>query len=258
MLLLKLALAPTLILVASLAGRRWGVLVAGWIAGFPLTSGPVSIFLAVEQDLAFAAEAAAATLVGVIAMVSFCLTYARLALWTGALASLAGAIVVMLAAAGLLSLLDPGLPATVALLAATIALSLATIPHAPAAAAGAAPPWWDIPARMAVAAGLVVGLTEFADRLGPGLSGLLSPIPIFASVLAVFTHRQQGGKADCDICPCDDRLRPDQYDGTRPRSPSPGLAPSSLSRETTLTTTLPANPCLISCSSSASVFSACW
>ena len=92
MLLLKLALSPTLILVASLAARRWGVLVAGWIAGFPLTSGPVSIFLAVEQSPSFARLAAEATLVGVVAMTGFCFAYARLAPRHGVVASLLGAI----------------------------------------------------------------------------------------------------------------------------------------------------------------------
>ena len=199
MLLLKLALSPALILIASLTARRWGVLVAGWIAGFPLTSGPVSIFLAVEQSPGFAATAAEATLVGVIAMVAFCLAYATLAPRQGVAVSLAGALVAMLATTTLLLALDPSLPATLVLLLATTILSLAAIPRVPLAAPSGDPPWWDIPARMAVAVGLVVGLTEFADLLGPELSGLISPIPIFASVLAVFTHRHDGGSAAAEL-----------------------------------------------------------
>lgn len=199
MLALKLALSPTLILIASLAARRWGVLVAGWIAGFPLTSGPVSIFLAVEQSHDFAAAAARGTLVGVVAMVAFCLAYARLAPAHGSAVSLTGGLVCLLAAAAALIVLEPSLPATLGLLAATILASLAAIRRVAVRPAQAAPPWWDIPARMAVAAGLVVGLTEFADRLGPELSGLISPVPVFASVLAVFTHRQQGGQAAAEL-----------------------------------------------------------
>ena len=34
-----------------------------------------------------------------------------------------------------------------------------------------------------------------AGFLGPHLSGLLAPLPIFAGVLAVFTHLQEGGAA---------------------------------------------------------------
>ncbi len=199
MLLLKLALSPTLILIASLAARRWGVLVAGWIAGFPLTSGPVSIFLAVEQSPAFARTAAEATLVGVIAMTSFCLAYATLAPRRGIALSLTAATVTLLLVTATLLALAPSLPMTLAFLLATTMGSLAAIPRKPLDAPSGDPPWWDIPARMAVAVGLVVGLTEFAGLLGPELSGLISPIPIFASVLAVFTHRHDGGDAAAEL-----------------------------------------------------------
>ncbi len=199
MLLLKLALSPTLILIASLAARRWGVLVAGWIAGFPLTSGPVSIFLAVEQSPAFARTAAQATLVGVVAMTVFCLAYAKLSPRHGIALSLVGAVAALLGTTAVLLALAPSLPVTLALLLGTTLGSLAAIPRRPLDAPVGDPPWWDIPARMAVAVGLVVGLTEFAGLLGPELSGLISPIPIFASVLAVFTHRHDGGNAAAEL-----------------------------------------------------------
>ena len=53
--LLKLVARPALILLASLAGRRWGETVGGWFVGLPLTSGPVVFFLALEQGIGFAA-----------------------------------------------------------------------------------------------------------------------------------------------------------------------------------------------------------
>ncbi|HET7343490.1 MAG TPA: hypothetical protein VFL90_18640, partial [Methylomirabilota bacterium] len=56
-LLLKLAATPLLIAGASLAGRRWGPAVGGWLVGLPLTSGPVAVFLALEHGAAFAAAA---------------------------------------------------------------------------------------------------------------------------------------------------------------------------------------------------------
>ena len=44
-----LILNLALIRAASLAGRRWGESVSGWLPGLPLTSGPVCLFLALEQ-----------------------------------------------------------------------------------------------------------------------------------------------------------------------------------------------------------------
>src|SRR6059036_3322561 len=82
--LVKLLLTPGLIAVATLLERRWGPAVGGAIAGLPLTSAPVSLFLALEQGPAFAAAAAVATLLGLLAQGALCLAYswtARRAPW---------------------------------------------------------------------------------------------------------------------------------------------------------------------------------
>jgi uncharacterized membrane protein (GlpM family) len=45
---------------------------------------------------------------------------------------------------------------------------------------------------MVVATVFVVLLTAVAPVLGPYLSGLLSPFPLFGAVLVVFVHRSEG------------------------------------------------------------------
>jgi hypothetical protein len=89
----KLILTPLLIAAASLAQRRWGGVVGGVIAGLPLTSAPVSAFLAIEHGPQFAARAATGTLLGVTAMSAFCVGYAKLSekrpWWSSALVGLA-------------------------------------------------------------------------------------------------------------------------------------------------------------------------
>jgi len=57
------------------------------------------------------------------------------------------------------------------------------------------PPRWDLPLRMFVAATLVFALTSAAARLGPALSGLLTPFPVATAIIAGFTHAQQGTAA---------------------------------------------------------------
>ena len=76
---LKLVLTPALIGAVSLAGRRWGLGVSGWLVGFPLTSGPVAFFLALDQGVGFAAAAAVGSMTGAGAQAAFCLLYGRLA-----------------------------------------------------------------------------------------------------------------------------------------------------------------------------------
>src|SRR5260370_3126744 len=57
------------------------------------------------------------------------------------------------------------------------------------------PPQWETLLRMFVATAFVVGLTAIAAFLGPQLSGLLTPFPVFASILGVFTHHFQDAAA---------------------------------------------------------------
>jgi hypothetical protein len=45
---------------------------------------------------------------------------------------------------------------------------------------------------MAAAAALVFALTTAAERLGPSLSGLLTPFPVAIAIIAAFTHTQRG------------------------------------------------------------------
>src|SRR5947209_19554358 len=97
LLLAKLLLTPLLIAAVTLAGRRWGPAVGGAIAGLPLTSGPVSVFLALDQGSAFAATAAAGTLLGLLSQAAFCLVYGWIGRWAGWPASAALAVSAFLA-----------------------------------------------------------------------------------------------------------------------------------------------------------------
>lgn len=53
-LLFKIFITPILITTVTLAGRYWGAVVSGLIMGLPLTSAPISFFLALEYGPEFA------------------------------------------------------------------------------------------------------------------------------------------------------------------------------------------------------------
>jgi hypothetical protein len=59
----------------------------------------------------------------------------------------------------------------------------------------AEPSSWDLSFRMIAATGIVLLITGIAEHIGPTWSGLLSPFPVFASVMAVFSHRTAGPSA---------------------------------------------------------------
>ncbi|HWN93253.1 MAG TPA: hypothetical protein VNQ15_17650 [Verrucomicrobiae bacterium] len=101
LLLLKIIVVPTLIISVTLAGRRWGPRVEGVLASFPLVAGPVLFFLATEQGEVFAAKAARATLVSLIAVAASGLAYAWACLrapWWASLAASWGSFVLLILA----------------------------------------------------------------------------------------------------------------------------------------------------------------
>lgn len=195
LLLLKMTLTPLLIAVATLTARRWGPAVGGWLAGLPLTSGPVSVFLAVEQAPAFAASAARGTLLGLIAVAFFCVAYARSAkssAWVGPTTLGLGFYSLVTWAVSLSSF---SLLVSTLLVLPVLGFALMVL-GVPAFVAPSVPaPRWDLPVRMATATAMVLLITGAASFLGPKWSGLLSPFPVFACVMAIFSHKNGGSGA---------------------------------------------------------------
>src|SRR5262245_5315529 len=171
---LKVVLTPALIGAASLAGRRWGPAVSGWLVGLPFTSGPVALFLALDQGPGFAASVATGTLLGTAAQAAFAIAYARVAPRAAWPASVAVGAVAFFAVGLALRRLAPPLAAAALIALAVLVAALAMMPRSAAAAGPAvARPAWDLPARMILATAIVLALTTLAPALGPLLTGLL-------------------------------------------------------------------------------------
>jgi hypothetical protein len=192
-LLVKLFLAPSFVVGASMTARRFGPRVGGLVAGLPVVAGPILLAYALAHGSGFAADAAAGTLLGLVSLIAFVVVYGRLAgrLSWGA-SMLAGWLAFALATALFSALTIPAGGGLVLAFAALVA-GLAALPRPGPAPPPAHPlPTWDLPLRAACALTLVLTLTAIAGWLGPQLSGLLAPFPIIATVLAIFTHAQRG------------------------------------------------------------------
>jgi hypothetical protein len=195
LLTLKLILTPVLIASVTLVGRRWGPSIGGWLMGFPLTSGPVSLLLALQYGLPFAAHAAIGTMAGIGSDCVFCVVYYVFARFTGWFGSSMAAIAGFLLATYLWNVASLPILPSILIVVAAAGIALWFIPRQPVSNGVAEAPKWDMPARMGAAALFVLLLTTFANNLGPQLSGLISPFPVFTTVIAAFTHHQQGAKA---------------------------------------------------------------
>jgi uncharacterized membrane protein (GlpM family) len=189
---LKLLLVPAFLLLISLAGRRWGPEVAGWLAGFPALTGPILFLLALEYGPEFAAAATTVSLSAVFGAVAYILTYARLcARSSPGLSLLAG-----LASWCCVALLLPQLPLSnfislcIALL--TLAIAPKLFPRVSVPVLTSTLPKWELPLRMLAGAAVTLAVTTLAAAIGPAWSGMFAVFPVLAIVLSVFSHRASG------------------------------------------------------------------
>ena len=98
---LEILIAPVLVALATLVGRRWGARAGGLVSAFPAVVGPVLLIIAQQRGGVAAARAASATLLGLVALSGFALAYARAARGTRWPASLAAGWACAIAAAAI-------------------------------------------------------------------------------------------------------------------------------------------------------------
>ena len=168
---LKLLLAPLLVVGSSLAGRRWGPRVAGILVVLPIVAGPILLILYLEHGSRFAADAASAATLGIVSLAFFAVVFAYLSKRHGWFVTLLASWLVVLATDLALSRVD--VPAGAALALALLALHGASAllrRQSRQSPPLLTTPWWDLPARAAATALLVLLVTGLAASLGPALS----------------------------------------------------------------------------------------
>lgn len=196
---LKLLMTPLMIIAVHAAGKRWGAIISGLLIGLPLTSGPISLILACQYGEAFAVHASAGNLAGQISICLFCLVYYKLCQTRGWLHCTLLATLTFIAATAILKVLALGLLSAFGLLLLTLALVSSKTPGKPTSAIKMAKPWWDLPSRIVIAVTFVLLISSLAGGMGPVLSGLIAPFPVFAIVFAAFTLQTEGSAATCNL-----------------------------------------------------------
>jgi hypothetical protein len=202
---LKIAITPLLVAAVSVATRWWGPTVGGILIGLPWFTGPVLLILILDRGSAFGVAACLGIEIGVVCVSAFMLAYGLVAAVAGWPRSLAAGLAAFFGSAALMP--DPAvlaqlIPGDIAPLwtaagigAASLVVILALLPRPRGKVLLQAPPWWDIPARMATAAVLVAVLVASAEALGPRLAGILSTYPLIVSITGAFTHHRWGRDA---------------------------------------------------------------
>jgi hypothetical protein len=195
LLTVKLLMAPTLVVGASLAARRWGPRVGGVLVCVPVVAGSVLVVTCAQQGAQFAGATARAAILGVVPLALFAVVLAAVSRHHGLFATLGCAWVTVLGADA--AVLRVRLPSIVTLLVGLLALQAARIllkrhPSAAPVRISTTTPWWDLPARAGSTAGLVVLLTGSARLLGPTATGVLAAFPVSQSVVCGFALASNG------------------------------------------------------------------
>jgi hypothetical protein len=192
MLALKLFLVPAFLLLISLAGRRWGPAVAGWLAGLPVLTGPILFLLALEHGAGFTAAAATVSLSAVFGAVAFIVTYARVCVHGSPARSLLSGLAVWCCAALLLIRLPPAISVSLGIALGSLVIAPKLFPRITAPILSAALPRWELPLRMLAGAAITLAVTTAAAAIGPAWSGMFAVFPVITIVLSVFSHRTSG------------------------------------------------------------------
>ncbi len=198
LLALRFLLAPVLVAGASLASRKWGDSVGGWLAAFPFVAGPLLLVMTLEHGPEFGANSALSALSGITALAVFAVCYAHLARRIHWAVALPIGWSLYLGSAALMHPLERGFPARLVGALASLWLAKILLPRNPPTTESdeiRRPPAWDLAARMASAATLVGTVATLSEALGPSWSGLLTPFPIATTILVAFAHAQDGHPA---------------------------------------------------------------
>ena len=193
--LLKAGLTATMVLLVMVVARRSGRRWAGVAAALPTITAPTLAWLAHERGVAFAVNAAIASISACAMLAAFAVGYALVARHRGKVCAL------LCGLAGALALAGPALAASTSLADALMlglgcsALALICIPRN--AHETAARPR---PQRSLACAALAAGsLTALAATAGPALgsfaTGLLSSLPVISAAVAMVEHAHGGHRA---------------------------------------------------------------
>ena len=193
---LRLALVPAAIWLATLAARRWGHAVSGYLGGLPLIGGPITLFLALDHGGEFAARSATYTLAAILGQAAHLLAFAHAsrlgASWPAALAAgWAGFLAVALFSASL----EPGPYLALAFAIAALAAAWLFLPKPRQPAVPVHIPPAELRLRLAAAVVLAATILWAADAFGPVASGVLLSMPVTGSIMPPFTLALYGADA---------------------------------------------------------------
>jgi hypothetical protein len=193
-LLLRMAIAATFVVTASIITERSGPVIGALVATLPISAGPSYVFLALDHDAAFIAQGALSSLPVNAATIFLGLTYVVLAQRYSLVVSCGAAVAVWIVLASIIRQFDWTLVAGLAvnLVAFGICIPLlAGYRHVKMPLITRR--WYDIPFRAALVSTLVAIVVSTSGWVGPRVSGIIALYPIVFTSMMVILHPRIGG-----------------------------------------------------------------
>jgi len=192
----KLLVTAAIVVGASVIAERAGALTGALVATLPVTIWPAYLFLSLDHDAAYLAQAALSGLAINAVTGLFLLLYAVLAQTRGLIVSLA------VAAASWISLAVMTRSVQWTLASATL-LNLVIYPVClwlsgemrQAKVPQFKHDWYDLPVRTVLVCVLMAAILEASHRAGPIFTGILAVYPISSTSLMLILQPRIGGRA---------------------------------------------------------------
>lgn len=193
---LKMAIAATIVVAASVIAERSRPFIAAMVATLPVSAGPAFAFLALDHDAEFMRLTMIGAMVTNIATAGYSLAYVAAAQRFRTVPALLAAFLAWGISSIALRQAGWTLPGA---FIASLAAFLVAIPVARRFASNertVAPPraWYAIPLRALAVAALVGLVTTLSWTLGPYNSGMLVAFPIVLTSVIVILQPRIGGR----------------------------------------------------------------
>jgi len=199
-LILRMAIAAAFIVTASIITERSGPVIGTLFATLPISTGPSYVFLALDHDATFIAQAAQASLPATAAIIILCLVYVVLAQRRSLVVSFGGALVVWIVLVSIIRQFDWSLAGGLVLNAVAFGICiplLARYRHVKMPLVVRR--WYDIPLRASLVATLIAIVVSTSGWVSPKVSGVMAIFPVvFTSIMLIF-HPRIGGPATAAI-----------------------------------------------------------
>jgi len=191
----KLLFAPLFIIFTYLIQKKFGARLGGVFMAVPFIVVPILIVIYLQQGSDFLYGSIVGTYAGQIGLLLFIATYTRLAprfSWPLCIAASTSAFLIGVA---LMAPIISELWIGVLLWLGAWALVMKTFPAYDRKSKLPAAPKWDLWLRIASALLLIFTITQFAESLGPKLSGAFAMYPVMTSIMSTFNHYRFGPNA---------------------------------------------------------------